>query len=127
MNILPTLSVRGLTGRRGCTTARICAGWRQFMLTRCHSSATATTMASQLTDDWTRAVGEPAPGFPSLAGHTLLRNQYARVPDRAFIELAGVDTARYLQGMITNHMPSIENGGEGMLAAFLTPQASGMR
>ncbi|KAF9339835.1 ccr4 associated factor [Linnemannia elongata] len=34
----------------------------------------------------------------------------------------GKDASKFLQGLITNHMPRIENGGGGFLAAFLSPK-----
>ena len=48
-------------------------------------------------------------------------DHYCRVPDRGLIELEGPDTAKFLQGLITNHMPKISPGGDGFYAAFLTP------
>ncbi|RUS32353.1 hypothetical protein BC938DRAFT_475631 [Jimgerdemannia flammicorona] len=49
-------------------------------------------------------------------------DHFARVPDRGVLELEGPDTVKFLQGLITNHMPRLENGGEGFYAGFLTPQ-----
>jgi hypothetical protein len=51
-------------------------------------------------------------------------DHYASVPGRALIEMHGADTIKFLQGLITNQMSRVANGGEGFCAAFLTPQAS---
>ncbi|KAI9141612.1 hypothetical protein BKA69DRAFT_1019546, partial [Paraphysoderma sedebokerense] len=47
---------------------------------------------------------------------------FAKVPDRGVILVEGADSVKFLQGLITNHMPKIERGGEGFFAAFLNPQ-----
>ncbi|CAO3702964.1 unnamed protein product [Rhizopus stolonifer] len=49
-------------------------------------------------------------------------NHYCAIPNRSLIELEGVDTAKFLQGLITNHMPKISPGGDGFYTSFLTPQ-----
>ncbi|KAF7723647.1 Iron-sulfur clusters incorporation protein [Apophysomyces ossiformis] len=49
-------------------------------------------------------------------------DRYASIPDRHILELEGPDTAKFLQGLITNHMPLISAGGDGFFTAFLTPQ-----
>ncbi|KAJ2547495.1 ccr4 associated factor [Coemansia sp. RSA 1933] len=49
-------------------------------------------------------------------------NQYAQILRRAVIQVTGVDSSEFLQGMQCNHMPTIDQGGSGMLTAFLTPQ-----
>ncbi|KAJ1773467.1 ccr4 associated factor [Coemansia sp. RSA 986] len=49
-------------------------------------------------------------------------NQYAQIPRRAVIEVSGPDASEFLQGMQCNHMPTIDQGGGGMLTGFLTPQ-----
>lgn len=49
-------------------------------------------------------------------------DHYAPIPDRGVLEIEGPDTAKFLQGLITNHMPLISAGGDGFFAAFLTPQ-----
>ncbi|KAG0170461.1 ccr4 associated factor [Apophysomyces sp. BC1034] len=49
-------------------------------------------------------------------------DRYARIPDRRVLELEGPDTSKFLQGLITNHMPLISAGGDGFFTAFLTPQ-----
>ncbi|KAI7847321.1 hypothetical protein BDC45DRAFT_575976 [Circinella umbellata] len=49
-------------------------------------------------------------------------NHFAPIPKRGLIEIEGPDTAKYLQGLITNHMPLISAGGDGFYTAFLTPQ-----
>ncbi|KAG1132331.1 hypothetical protein G6F61_000045 [Rhizopus arrhizus] len=49
-------------------------------------------------------------------------DHYCQIPDRSLVELEGVDTAKFLQGLITNHMPKISPGGDGFYTAFLTPQ-----
>ncbi|KAI9505167.1 hypothetical protein BX070DRAFT_177213, partial [Coemansia spiralis] len=46
----------------------------------------------------------------------------ARVPGRAVIEVSGQDASEFLQGIQCNHMPAIDQGGGGMLTAFLAPQ-----
>ncbi|KAI7902968.1 uncharacterized protein BX663DRAFT_551830 [Cokeromyces recurvatus] len=48
-------------------------------------------------------------------------DHYCLVPNRSLIELDGHDTAKFLQGLITNHMPKISPGGDGFYTAFLTP------
>lgn len=49
-------------------------------------------------------------------------NHFASIPNRGILELEGPDTVKFLQGLITNHMPKLENGGDGFYAGFLTPQ-----
>lgn len=49
-------------------------------------------------------------------------DHYALVPNRSLIEIEGPDTAKFLQGLITNHMPLIATGGNGFYSAFLSPQ-----
>lgn len=36
--------------------------------------------------------------------------------------MEGPDSSKFLQGLITNHMPLISSGGAGFYSAFLTPQ-----
>ncbi|GES76761.1 aminomethyltransferase folate-binding domain-containing protein [Rhizophagus clarus] len=48
-------------------------------------------------------------------------DNYAKVPYRGLIELHGDDTVKFLQGLITNNMPSISSGGDGFYSAFLNP------
>ncbi|RCI04707.1 ccr4 associated factor [Rhizopus stolonifer] len=48
-------------------------------------------------------------------------DHYCQIPERGLIELEGPDTAKFLQGLITNHMPKISPGGDGFYTAFLTP------
>ncbi|CAO3634068.1 unnamed protein product [Mucor hiemalis] len=48
-------------------------------------------------------------------------NHYCKIPNRSLIELEGPDSFKFLQGLITNHMPRISLGGDGFYAAFLTP------
>ncbi|CAI2165582.1 13649_t:CDS:2 [Funneliformis geosporum] len=48
-------------------------------------------------------------------------NHYVKVPERGLLELHGEDTVKYLQGLITNNMPSISSGGDGFYTAFLNP------
>ncbi|CAG8442702.1 12307_t:CDS:2 [Acaulospora morrowiae] len=47
--------------------------------------------------------------------------RYTQVPSRGLIEVIGEDSVKFLQGLITNHMPRISSGGEGFYAAFLNP------
>lgn len=47
---------------------------------------------------------------------------YCRLPSRAVLSLSGDDSTKFLQGMITNHMPLIERGGDGFYSAFLNAQ-----
>ncbi|KAF9916280.1 ccr4 associated factor [Lobosporangium transversale] len=47
---------------------------------------------------------------------------YIHLPTRGLLEIRGKDASKFLQGLITNHMPRIENGGSGFLAAFLNPK-----
>ncbi|CAO3660425.1 unnamed protein product [Umbelopsis ramanniana] len=49
-------------------------------------------------------------------------DRYALVPNRSLIEIEGADTSKFLQGLITNHMPLIATGGNGFYSAFLSPQ-----
>lgn len=51
-------------------------------------------------------------------------SHYARIPERGVLEIEGPDTAKFLQGLTTNHMPLIAAGGDGFFTAFLTPQVS---
>ncbi|KAF9908504.1 ccr4 associated factor [Linnemannia zychae] len=46
---------------------------------------------------------------------------YIHLPTRGLLQIHGKDSSKFLQGLITNHMPRIENGG-GFLAAFLSPK-----
>jgi hypothetical protein len=71
--------------------------------------------------DWPAGISLTGPGMPDIPTH-FLRNCYAIVPDRSFIQLSGEDSVKFLQGLVTNHMPNIATGGEGFNAAFLTPQ-----
>ncbi|KAG0298284.1 ccr4 associated factor [Dissophora globulifera] len=47
---------------------------------------------------------------------------YIHLPTRGLLEIRGKDASKFLQGLITNHMPRIENSGTGFLAAFLSPK-----
>ncbi|KAF9426784.1 ccr4 associated factor [Podila epigama] len=47
---------------------------------------------------------------------------YIPLPTRGLLEIRGKDASKFLQGLITNHMPRIEAGGGGFLAAFLSPK-----
>ncbi|KAF8933288.1 ccr4 associated factor [Dissophora ornata] len=47
---------------------------------------------------------------------------YIHLPTRGLLEIRGKDASKFLQGLITNHMPRIENGGSGFLTAFLSPK-----
>ncbi|KAG0030316.1 ccr4 associated factor [Podila clonocystis] len=47
---------------------------------------------------------------------------YIHLPTRGLLEIRGKDASKFLQGLITNHMPRIESGGGGFLAAFLNPK-----
>ncbi|KAF8943846.1 ccr4 associated factor [Haplosporangium gracile] len=47
---------------------------------------------------------------------------YIHLPTRGLLQIHGKDASKFLQGLITNHMPRIENGGSGFLAAFLSPK-----
>ncbi|KAF9362292.1 ccr4 associated factor [Mortierella sp. NVP85] len=47
---------------------------------------------------------------------------FIQLPTRGLLEIRGKDASKFLQGLITNHMPRIENGGPGFLAAFLSPK-----
>ncbi|CAB5200995.1 uncharacterized protein OCT59_022770 [Rhizophagus irregularis] len=48
-------------------------------------------------------------------------DKYIKVPYRGLIELHGYDTIKFLQGLITNNMPSISSGGDGFYTASLNP------
>ncbi|KAG0257035.1 ccr4 associated factor [Actinomortierella ambigua] len=47
---------------------------------------------------------------------------YIHLATRGLLEIHGKDASKFLQGLITNHMPRIEQGGSGFLAAFLSPK-----
>ncbi|KAF9582984.1 ccr4 associated factor [Lunasporangiospora selenospora] len=47
---------------------------------------------------------------------------YIHLPTRGLLEIRGKDSTKFLQGLITNHMPRIEEGGSGFLAGFLNPK-----
>ncbi|KAI8096655.1 uncharacterized protein BX664DRAFT_324547 [Halteromyces radiatus] len=49
-------------------------------------------------------------------------HRFAKVPQRQLLEMEGPDSTKFLQGLITNHMPLISAGGDGFYTAFLTPQ-----
>lgn len=49
---------------------------------------------------------------------------YIHLPTRGLLQIHGKDASKFLQGLITNHMPRIENGGGGFLAAFLSPKVN---
>ncbi|KAI8143600.1 hypothetical protein BJV82DRAFT_611043 [Fennellomyces sp. T-0311] len=68
-----------------------------------------------------RAFGSTTPVFQETDnGHK--GDHFAPIPERGLIEIEGPDTAKFLQGLITNHMPLIAAGGDGFYTAFLTPQ-----
>nr|CAG8630260.1 14570_t:CDS:2 [Entrophospora candida] len=46
-------------------------------------------------------------------------DHYVQIPNRALIEIHGENAVKFLQGLITNNMPLIQNGGDGFYAAFL--------
>ena len=79
-----------------------------------HASALSTASSSTRlsaalsAEDWITANG---------AG-----NRFAIVPNRSVIEIQGVDSVKYLQGMVSNQMAKVERGGEGMIAAWLNAQ-----
>ncbi|KAF9112558.1 ccr4 associated factor [Mortierella sp. AM989] len=58
--------------------------------------------------------------FMSTANTT--SGSYIHLPTRGLLEIRGKDASKFLQGLITNHMPRIENGGCGFLATFLNPK-----
>ncbi|KAG0053186.1 ccr4 associated factor [Gryganskiella cystojenkinii] len=47
---------------------------------------------------------------------------FTHLPTRGLLEIKGKDSSKFLQGLITNQMLKIENGGGGFLAAFLSPK-----
>lgn len=51
-------------------------------------------------------------------------HRFAKVPERQLLEMEGPDSSKFLQGLITNHMPLISAGGDGFYTAFLTPQVN---
>ena len=59
----------------------------------------------------------------SYLSQTNSSDRYAHIPGRGFVEIQGPDVVKFLQGLMTNHMPKIERGGDGLYCAFLTPQA----
>ncbi|KAK9765417.1 ccr4 associated factor [Basidiobolus ranarum] len=48
-------------------------------------------------------------------------DNFLKVPDRGILQIHGDDTVKFLQGIITNHMPHIATGGDGFFTAFLAP------
>ncbi|TPX45783.1 aminomethyltransferase [Synchytrium endobioticum] len=53
---------------------------------------------------------------------TASSDRHAPIANRGFIQLEGLDVVKFLQGLVTNHMPKIERGGDGFYCAFLSPQ-----
>ncbi|CAG8606118.1 7859_t:CDS:1 [Paraglomus brasilianum] len=46
-------------------------------------------------------------------------NHYVQVPNRSLIEIEGNDSAKFLQGLVTNNMNTLQSGGDGFYTAFL--------
>ncbi|CAG8616845.1 2770_t:CDS:2 [Paraglomus brasilianum] len=46
-------------------------------------------------------------------------NHYVQVSNRSLIEIEGNDSAKFLQGLITNNMNTLQSGGDGFYTAFL--------
>jgi folate-binding protein YgfZ len=57
------------------------------------------------------------PAYDAARRHAAL----VRRDDRAWVVVSGRDRATYLQGLLTNDIPSLQ-GGQGCYAAYLTPQ-----
>ncbi|KAI8913359.1 hypothetical protein EDD86DRAFT_235366 [Gorgonomyces haynaldii] len=49
-------------------------------------------------------------------------NSFARLSNRKLLRVSGQDATKLLQGLVTNQIERIQNGGDGLLACFLTPQ-----
>ncbi|KAJ1921535.1 ccr4 associated factor [Mycoemilia scoparia] len=49
-------------------------------------------------------------------------DKFAAVTKRAVVQVSGDDSSKFLQGLITNHMPKIDQGGSGFFTCFLAPQ-----
>ncbi|KAI9255555.1 hypothetical protein BY458DRAFT_519967 [Sporodiniella umbellata] len=47
---------------------------------------------------------------------------YAKIPSRCLLALEGRDTSKFLQGLMTNHMPRLNTDGQILYTSFLTPQ-----
>lgn len=47
---------------------------------------------------------------------------FVKIESRSFVQIDGPDAVKFLQGMITNHMPKIETGGDGLFTGFLNAQ-----
>ncbi|KAJ3332975.1 IMP 5'-nucleotidase [Blyttiomyces sp. JEL0837] len=76
---------------------------------RCLSTSTSILPSSPISaSEWLR--------LTNAADH------YVKVPQRGVIELEGVESVKFLQGMVTNQMTKVETGGDGILAGFLNAQ-----
>ncbi|ORX62755.1 Aminomethyltransferase folate-binding domain-containing protein [Hesseltinella vesiculosa] len=49
-------------------------------------------------------------------------HHYAKIPHRQLMVMEGPDTIKFLQGLVTNNMPNIAAGGDGLYTGCLTPQ-----
>ncbi|KAI8054997.1 hypothetical protein BDF22DRAFT_674769 [Syncephalis plumigaleata] len=101
---------------RSLSTTRIVVNSNSNSNNNNNSSSSHTTNT-----DWPASIGSTGQGMPDIPAH-FLRNCYATIPDRSFIQLSGEDSVKFLQGLVTNHMHNIATGGEGFNTAFLTPQ-----
>ncbi|ORZ35217.1 hypothetical protein BCR44DRAFT_47659 [Catenaria anguillulae PL171] len=73
----------------------------------------------------TRLLRRPAHFARSLSSSatpTTPQNAYAHLASRQLLLLSGPDSTSFLQGLITNHMPRIARGGDGLYSSMLTPQ-----
>jgi folate-binding Fe-S cluster repair protein YgfZ len=51
----------------------------------------------------------------------LRQDFYSKLGSRGVLAISGPNVVNFLQGLITNHMPKIERGGDGFYTAFLAP------
>ncbi|KAJ1951432.1 ccr4 associated factor [Linderina macrospora] len=102
--------------RLGSTLPRLAAA--QLALNRYSQSARHLSTARIGGSDGLLRV-ERATDFETVLDKT---DRFAQIGGRAVIEVAGTDASEFLQGLQCNHMPTIDQGGPGMLTAFLAPQ-----
>ncbi|KAJ1943848.1 ccr4 associated factor, partial [Linderina pennispora] len=83
-----------------------------------HTQSGRCLSTSRVLSDQLLKVGQAA-DFETVLDRT---DGYAQISGRAVIEVAGTDASEFLQGIQCNHMPTIDQGGPGMLTGFLAPQ-----
>jgi folate-binding protein YgfZ len=57
---------------------------------------------------------------PTTQQKQLVRKISFAIPDRAYVEITGKDTTKFLQGICTNDISKLTNHGDCLAAAFLT-------